>query len=208
VRVCVRILMVFHGFVCRRDSNARNTAATTSSTAARRQRRLRPHPTPYAETEAEAHGARENYYVALGTHKTNRCSKRGWQREFFASLFRNLSPRARAVPHYTHTHTRIRSLAIYADDVVFYSPPSARRVVYRPARSSSRVPSHRYPRTASGRRPPHLYYTCTTHTYVYMCVCVYCIYHTLFLIPLGPCHPPPTQQFSSSTSQNFRRRLG
>lgn len=64
---CACVRSYFNGiswFLC--------VAATRYITPPRwqRQRRLRPHPTPYAETEAEAHTTRENYVAGHAQNKS------------------------------------------------------------------------------------------------------------------------------------------
>lgn len=70
---------------------------------------MRPHPTPYAETEARSDDGDgdddddERKRLLLGTHKTNRCSKRGWHSSVYkysASLFRQ--SRSLLIPLHLH----------------------------------------------------------------------------------------------------------
>jgi len=147
---CVRILMVFHAFVCRYDLYTTSVATAAAAKA-----------TPNALRRNRGRGTQRENTTLLGTHKTNRCSKRGWQSS--SSLFRNLSLCLRpplqhhsVLVHthtYTYTHTHTHTLAIQRCCVLF----SIR--VYRILFSS---PAVVLPPSAL---PPHSYYTCM-HTYI------------------------------------------
>lgn len=88
VRVYARILMIFYAFVCLRDLH----------TPPRWQRRrwLKPHPTPYAETEAEAHNERKRCWAR--TKQIDVANAGGG----VLPLFFAISPRDAAAPlHHT-----------------------------------------------------------------------------------------------------------
>jgi len=129
-------------------------ATTCTPPRWQRQRRLRPHPTPYAETEAEAHN--ERILRCWARTKQIDVANAGGR---VLPLFFAISPCACGPPccttRHLHTHTQTYTLTLTIRRCCVLFSIRVYRILFS---SPAIVPPPSTP-------PPHLYYTCM-HTYI------------------------------------------
>jgi len=163
--------MVFHVFVCRYDLYTTSVATAAAAKA-----------TPNALRGNRGRGTQRENTTLLGTHKTNRCSKRGWQSS--SSLFRNLSLclRPPLLHHSTlaHTHPNLHTHTYDTAMLCFILHPRLPHSLFVPRNSPSTV---------------HTTTSFILYVYAYIYIIIqYNMYisHVIFSSPPRPSHIPLT----------------